>query len=168
MRTHATKSIKTPISRLCDHEENSVNYLVLSMEILTVFLLTILTMQFSAGLPTDLHPNAEQQHLTRMKRSDQKAAASNVLSGLAVTQSMLISCVKPTLLPEVSNISKWDCDSVPRGINSAYEELISALDKILRLYDLKEKLSSEEITSIETRALYTIIETVINQTCQWV
>lgn len=77
-----------------------------------------------------------------------------------------MSCLSPTILPEVSSISKVDCT----GVNSVYKSLIAALDKVLRLYDLQEKFleSDTSNSSVEIRALQIVINTLMNQTCNWI
>ena len=96
-------------------------------------------------------------------------SAGHIRSGLIFAQRMLLlSCHEDTLLPEVADISKRDCAHLPPDINSKYESLIAALDKVLHFYDLQEKLLQSQIMSTETRALQIIIDTVVNQTCDWV
>ena len=55
-------------------------------------------------------------------------------------------------------------------VSSVYKSLIAALDKVLRLYDLQEKFldSDTSNSSVEMRALQIVIDTLVNQTCNWV
>ena len=130
--------------------------------LLTILIGTLLlAAQSTTGLPTgdeELPAHVQQKRFTPPE-------AEYVVEGLIYAQNTMLSCYQPSILPEVSGINKLNC-SVP-GISKAYEKLIDALDKVLRLYDLQQQLMDSS-DSVETAALQIIIDTVVNQTCDWV
>lgn len=118
--------------------------------------------QFTIGLPMN-DPSYTDE---RMKRSARNGTAADIPAGLTFTVNMLIGCHQPTILPEVSGVSQYTC---PSGATSrTYKSLMTALDKVLHLYEFHERIRQDENTSVEIRTLQIVIETVLNQTCQWV
>lgn len=98
--------------------------------------------------------------------SSSREALIDVLSGVTYAEYLLLSCRSPTMLPEVAGTSKYDC--AQNYFNPGYIALIEALDKVLRLYDLQEKLLENNNSSLETTTLQLAIDAVLNQTCHWV
>ena len=123
----------------------------------------------ASGLPMDSAPVKTDmpEGVQRSKRLSSDDGAQALIAGLTYTRGILVSCITPTILPEVSGISKVDCTGV---VSSVYKSLIAALDKLLRLYDLQEKFldSDTSNSSVEMRALQIVIDTLVNQTCNWV
>ena len=91
-----------------------------------------------------------------------------VVGGLTYAEYLLLSSRSPTMLPDskVESINKHNCSG--NTVSSNYTALIDALDKVLRLYDLQEKLLENDNSSIETGTMQFVIDAVLNQTCQWV
>ena len=130
---------------------------------IVLVMVAVVTAQFAAGLPANFQSKLEER-ITRTKRHTPNEAAANISAGLAYTQTMLLGCYEPTLLPQVSSVSKHNCNS----INDVYISLMRALDKVLGLYEFQERLKQDQNSTVETRALQIVIDTVVNQTCQWV
>ena len=125
----------------------------------------------AVGFPTatDDPVNSQDEDAKRLKRQSTSGVQS-LLDGFSYTQRMLLSCVSPTILPEMSSIRKQNCTGLPVKVSSTYESLIAALDKVLRIYDLQERFLNEDRHngSVEMRALQIVIDTLVNQTCHWV
>lgn len=124
----------------------------------------------AAGFPTAADVPVSQDAVQRLKRQRSDGGVQSLLTGFAYTERMLLSCVSPTILPEVSGVSKQNCTSRGVRVSSTYKLLIAALDKVLRVYDLQERFLNQDKqnASVEMRALQIVIDTLVNQTCSWV
>lgn len=122
-------------------------------------IVTLMGALLLAGLTAGLPVNTASDNATTVSEG-------LVLSGLIFAENLLLGCRQPTMLPEVAGISKRDCRS--NDINSQYKALMDALDKVLRLYDLQEKLQENYNASVETATMQFVVDSVLNQTCNWV
>ena len=129
--------------------------------LLTTLIGALLAAHSTTALPTR---DGLSGHVVQ-KRS---AEADNVLFGLIYAKNMLLSCHQPSLLPEVSGVNKTICGGPKQGVSETYKSVISALDKVLRLHDLQQRLALHSSNSTEARALQIVVDTVVNQTCDWV
>lgn len=118
---------------------------------------------------TDAPANSQDEDVMRLKRQS-NGGVQSLHAGFTYTQRMLLSCVSPTILPEMSSIGKQNCTGRRVRVSTTYESLIAALDKVLRVYDLQERLLNQDShnASVEMRALQIVIDTLVNQTCDWV
>ena len=130
--------------------------------LLALFTAAILTVQTTTALPTG------EDHVPERRSTTTAREAEMVLAGLTYTQNVLLSCSQPGLLPEVSGVSRTLCRETTREVNPTYQGLVAALDKVLRLQDLRERLALLSNDSVEAQALEVVVEAVVNQTCQWV
>ena len=131
--------------------------------LLPMFFGALLAAQAVTGLPT--RDDGLPGHVRQRRATPE---AERVIEGLNYAKHMMLApCYQPGILPEVSgsNIKKIDCTSDEIVTSQTYVQLIAALDKVLRLYDLQQQLGNE---SMETSALKIVIDTVVNQTCEWV
>ncbi|CAI8058239.1 hypothetical protein GBAR_LOCUS31670, partial [Geodia barretti] len=128
-----------------------------------MFFGALLAAQAVTGLPT--RDDGLPGHVRQRRATPE---AERVIEGLNYAKHMMLApCYQPGILPEVSgsNIKKIDCTSDEIVTSQTYVQLIAALDKVLRLYDLQQQLGNE---SMETSALKIVIDTVVNQTCEWI
>lgn len=106
--------------------------------------------------------------------SEELLAVNGLLTGFRYARDILYSCKTPTLYPDVT--------AAPEVRSAVFLELVSTVDKVLRLYDFYDTYltnnctettpsGSEEGASsecVEMRALRAVIDTLTNQTCEWV
>lgn len=89
-----------------------------------------------------------------------------VFWGLLYTKNTMLSCMQPTLLPEMGRVQKVSCNS--NDISDTYKKYMKALDDVLGLHELQLRLTSNSQNSTEVQALATVVDIVMNQTCAWV
>lgn len=150
---------------------SEMGIMISSQKYSMLLLIGVLLIMAVVGLPTATNDpvNSLDEDATRLNRQS-TSGVQNLLAGFTYTERMLLSCVSPTILPEMSTIRKQSCTGRGVELSSAYESVISALDKVLRIYDLQERFLSEDRhnASVEMRALQIVIDTLVNQTCHWV
>ena len=113
------------------------------------------------------YPTGEEPHRVEERSPTTGVEADTVLAGLTYTQNVLLSCYQPGLLPEIAAENKTVCEERSE-ISSNYKRLVGALGKVLRLHNLRERLGQVSNDSLEARALEVVIDSVLNQTCEWV
>lgn len=145
----------------------------------SLFTLTVFTLRAPA-VPTVRTIQLDASSIERLRRQDNACpvpaellAVNELLTGLRYGRDILHSCKTPTLYPDVA--------AAPQVRSDVFLELVSTIDKVLRLYDFYDtyltnnctetaSMGGEEASSecVEIRALTAVIDTLTNQTCDWV
>ena len=141
----------------------------MSLQFKTTLLVAASLAVLASGLPGRPRDGA----LRRLRRQSEAGNAEQVnslISGLIYSQDILLSLREYSILPNVNTISKIESKFGDEIVSCTYKALVSALDKVLRLYDFQAKLRGNhaEDQSVEVMALQVVVDGLVNQTCDWV
>ena len=141
----------------------------MSLQFKTTLLVAASLAVLASGLPGRPRDGA----LRRLRRQSEAGNAEQVnslISGLIYSKDILLSLREYSILPNVNTISKIGSKFGDEIVSRTYIALVSALDKVLRLYDFQAKLHGNhaEDQSVEVMALQVVVDGLVNQTCDWV
>ena len=144
----------------------------MSLQFKTTLLVAASLAVLASGLPGRPRDGA----LRRLRRQSEAGNAEQVnslISGLIYSRNILLSLSdysNYSILPIVNTIPKRESKFGDEIVSSTYKALVSALDKVLRLYDFQAKLHGNHIgdQSVEVMALQVVVDGLVNQTCDWV
>ena len=141
----------------------------MSLQFKIILLVTATLAALVSGLP-GASTTAIRGRRQECPQYENISEVDKLMSGLTYSQAMLLNSRNYSILPNANSFPKVETISSDEVVSSTYEALVSALDKVLRLYDfqaqLKDRHSGSE--SVEVMALQVVVDGLVDQTCDWV
>ena len=131
----------------------------LQFKIILLVMATLAALSLVSGLP-GASTTAIRGRRQECPQYENISEVDKLMSGLTYSQAMLLNSRNYSILPNANSFPKVETIFSDDRVSTTYEALVSALDKVLRLYDFQAQLKDSHSGSESV-----VVDGLVDQTC---